>query len=236
MCLVVLNAPWSQSASGGELAPMLPIVDGGAINLECEEYCGVFRSPTGYSNDTGFAWQYSGVSSGVTGAFAECFHFDAPVTVCSIALNLSQLGQYGDQRCEGFIWADASGQPGSVLAMDLETIFGFVETWPYVSCHFLRDFDTCVQGDVWIGARGVWAGDVAGWFVAADLESGNGCPMTNVAPGIGYPSGWQPVSEIWQSTASLGIWAIIIEEPCILSPTYQSSWGRIKSLYRVLEK
>ena len=63
-----------------------------------------------------------------------------------------------------------------------------------------------------------------------DLDGPGGCAMTNIAPGIGYPTGWQNVSVTWGPTQALGIGAEVT--PCDPVPTMESSWGRVKSLYR----
>ena len=49
-----------------------------------------------------------------------------------------------------------------------------------------------------------FSNQMCGYFIAADTNGFGGCPMTNVAPGIGYPTGWNPVSVIWGPTQSLG--------------------------------
>lgn len=57
-----------------------------------------------------------------------------------------------------------------------------------------------------------WPQDVQGWFVGADLDGfGGGCPYTNIAPGLGYPTGWNHVSIVWGPTRALGIAAEVTE-------------------------
>ena len=69
-----------------------------------------------------------------------------------------------------------------------------------------------------------------GWWVGADLDGPGGFPYTNIAPGIGFPTGWQDVSVLWGPTQALGIGAEVL--PCDPVPTVGTTWGRIKALLR----
>ena len=53
--------------------------------------------------------------------------------------------------------------------------------------------------------------------------------LTNIAPGIGFPTGWNDVSVVWGPTVALGIGAEVL--PCEPTPTKTTSWGAIKALY-----
>ena len=53
--------------------------------------------------------------------------------------------------------------------------------------------------------------------------------MTNIAPGIGYPTGWHPVNIVWGPTWSMGIGAYLDEGA---TPVECVTWGRIKSLWK----
>ena len=44
-----------------------------------------------------------------------------------------------------------------------------------------------------------------GYYVAADLNGPGGCPMTNIAPGIGYPTGRNNASVVWGPVQAIGI-------------------------------
>ena len=66
-------------------------------------------------------------------------------------------------------------------------------------------------------------------YVCADESGPGGHPWTNIAPGIGYPSGWQNPNVVWPNCRSLGIGATITEEP---SPVESVTWGAIKTLFQ----
>ncbi len=51
----------------------------------------------------------------------------------------------------------------------------------------------------------------------------------NIAPGIGYPTGWQPTDVVWGPTQSIGIGAWAGEGG---SRIVNTTWGRIKDIYR----
>jgi hypothetical protein len=78
--------------------------------------------------------------------------------------------------------------------------------WPEFSVH---DFQVCcpADGEHFVGFWPNWP--LAGndiFFVAADVNGpGLGCPRTRVAPGIGYPTGWQHPDEIGISANDMGI-------------------------------
>lgn len=64
---------------------------------------------------------------------------------------------------------------------------------------------------VWDGGIGSDPGAViyfsqgnCGWFVATDEDGPSGYPWTNVAPGIGFPTGWQHAADIFGACQSFG--------------------------------
>ena len=86
-----------------------------------------------------------------------------------------------------------------------------------------------------------WPGQQAEWFLAADT-SYPGNPSTNYAPGIGYPTGWNPPNIVWPGPernraggggrapiTAFGIGAWGREEG---TPAVATTWGRVKGLYR----
>ncbi len=65
--------------------------------------------------------------------------------------------------------------------------------------------------------------------MAADLNGPGGCPFTCIAPGIGYPTGWQDVDTVFGPTRAVGIGTWVREPP---TPVQEKSWGAVKALYR----
>ena len=89
----------------------------------------------------------------------------------------------------------------------------------------------CAEGDTWW--VGFWVncpGQLSPYFVGADLNGPGGCPKNNIAPGIGYPSGWQDVAVAWGPTAAMGIGAEVL--PCGPVAIERATWGSVKALYQ----
>lgn len=57
-----------------------------------------------------------------------------------------------------------------------------------------------------------------------------GCPYSYIAPGIGYPTGWNNVGVAWGPKKVLGIGVELTD--CGLVPTRKSTWGGIKALFK----
>ena len=181
------------------------------------------------SAENGYCWQYAGVAPPYYGAFAECY--SGTGDVCGVELKLTGIG-YPCTSCDIYLWGDAGGMPGGVVG----TAHGFnpcpVATWPNISTH-----DACVplgsaSGPFWVGFWTCAAMyQVCPYFIAADTNGFGGCPRTNIAPGIGYPTGWNNASVVWGPVQSIGIGAWLGGMGTCATPVQESTWGRIKSLF-----
>jgi hypothetical protein len=189
--------------------------------------CGQFVINADDSYENGYTWQYDAVVAPYYGAFAECYAFHG--VICSVVTDLTQIGGQNCQVMDVYVWRDAAGVPGAVLyTRQVEP--GPVAFWPEVSRHtfWVQYYES---SDVaWAGFWGAWPGGPSGWFVAADTNGFGGCPSTNIAPGIGYPTGWNNVSIVWGPTQALGIGAEVMDGDPV--PSIETSWGHIKSLFR----
>jgi len=157
------------------------------------------------SAEDGYCWSYEGVVPPYYGAFAECFSIDGLVT--GIQLKLTGLGyEYGP--LDAYVWADDGGLPGSVLSVTTGLLPPSVPRWPQVGTNDLGIQYTQVDGAFWLGFCAGAPSYSCGYFIAADLDGPDaGCPVTNIAPGIGYPTGWHDVDIAWGPTQALGIGA-----------------------------
>ena len=172
--------------------------------------------------------KYGGVVPPDFGAFAECY--EGEFEVCSATFDLVQIGSYVGQTMDVYVWDDAGGEPGAVLCARFDVDPGPIAFWPSVSRHEIELEAGCCTGAAWwVGYWPNWPGDNSGWFLAGDLDGSGGCPLTRIAPGIGYPTGWANVSVVWGPTQAMGIGALV--RPCGPNPTLESSWGSIKSLF-----
>ena len=180
----------------------------------------------GFADCDGYCWQYGGIVPPYYGAFAECYHLDG--TVCGIELQLSSIGNpcFG---CDLYVWEDAGGQPGNVLSLTRNVNPCPVATWPNVSTHDFAVGNVIVGGGFWVGYWTDASNTVCPYFITASCSSFGGCPFTNIAPGIGYPTGWQSVDIVWGPTQAIGIGAWCLDEG---TPTNETSWGRVKADFR----
>lgn len=202
----------------------------GTLESQGDGACGelLFNADGTYEN--GYCWRNGGIVWPYFGAFAECYSSADGVEVCAVVLDLTQVGTYFGQTSDIYVWADAGGEPGNVICFRPDVDPGAPAFWPSVSRHTLLLEGCCVSGDFWAGYWSNWPLAGCGYFIAADLDGPGGCPYTNIAHGIGFPSGWQDVSVAWGPTAAVGIGTEI--HPCSPTPNRTSSWGRVKDLYR----
>jgi len=155
------------------------------------------------SAENGYCWAYGGILPPFYGAFAERYQYNG--AICGIELILTGLGQ-PCSTCDAYFWDDAGGIPGNVLAVAGGLNPCPVAIWPSVSVHDFPVYNVWSSGTIWAG---YWAGNFAngcGYYVATDEDGPeNGDPMTDVAPGIGYPTGWASMRNVWGPMTSIGI-------------------------------
>jgi hypothetical protein len=202
----------------------------GVLNDTFDGACGALamNSDGGYEN--GYAWQFGGTVAPYYGAFAECYA-TPNLKACSVVLDLTQIGYDVGQTLDAYAWADAGGAPGAVINVAVGADPGAIAFWPSLSRHVINlpDDSDCVDA-TWTGYWGNWPGAQSGWFIGADTNGFGGCPYSNIAPGIGYPTGWNNVSVVWGPTQALGIGGEFVS--CEPSPTVEATWGQIKNLYK----
>lgn len=178
------------------------------------------------SAENGYCWQYGGIVPPYYGAFAECCDTGSGNSVCGIELLLTGVG-YPCGPADLYVWDGSSGIPGNVLSLTTGVNPCPVATWPSISTHDFAITPTPVSGVLYVGYWANFSQQPCGYFVAADTNGFGGCPYTNIAPGIGYPTGWQNVSAVWGPTQSIGIGAWLGEGV----PTQNTTWGQIKKFY-----
>jgi hypothetical protein len=185
--------------------------------------------------ENGYAWSFGGVVPPDFGAWAECYEADY---VCGIQFGLTQTGYYMGQTMDVYVWEDdgaapPDNMPGNTLCAVLDVAPGPIALWPDVSIH---DVQICCEtpGRHFVGFWGNWPMQQAAWFIACD-ENGPpaGCPSTNIAPGIGYPTGWNRVHVVptFDDCKALLIREYAGEGDCAPTPAESTTWGRIKALY-----
>lgn len=187
--------------------------------------------------ENGYAWRFAGVVEPDYGAWAECYESDF---VCGVEYMLTQTGYYIGQTMDVYVWGwDPEGSPppgpdpGNVLCVLNGVSPGPVAFWPDISSHDIRV--CCVtNGFHFIGYWPRWPGEGPGWFIAVDEDGpGLGCPRSKMAPGIGYPTGWNHPNLVgtFAGCKALGLREYSGQGDCEPTARQATSWGRIKSIY-----
>lgn len=186
------------------------------------------------SYENGYAWAYSGVVAPYYGAWAEGFTMDPGNTaVCGMQFGLTQVGGQDGWHMDVYVWDAAGSNPNNVLSVTTNVLPGTIAMWPQISQHDVDINDTAAAGNYFVGWWPTWVGTANGWYVAADENGfGGGLPRTNIAPGIGFPTGWQHpnVVSTFAGCQDLGIATYEVTGTPV--PTSTTTWGAIKSLYQ----
>jgi hypothetical protein len=148
-----------------------------------------------------------------------------------------------------YIWESAVGgnpppgpDPGNVLCMIPGVSPGPVAFWPSISQHNIQ---ICCEtnGEHFAGFWGDFQVGACGWFIASDEDGpALGNPRTKIAPGIGYPTGWQHPNVVptFAGCKALGIRVFRGPGECELTSgtpdpdapvARKTTWGTIKALY-----
>ena len=178
--------------------------------------------------ENGYSWRYGGVVEPYYGAFAECYSGSG--SICAVVLDITQVGGFSGQSMDVYVWDDYLGCPGNVLCLTPGFVPDEIAYWPAMSRIDVPLSSCCVSSAWWIGYWPNWPGGGASWFIGADLDGGDGCPVTNIAAGIGFPTGWHNVSVAWGPTQAIGIGVRI--EDCGGTPVRETTWGAVKQLFR----
>lgn len=188
------------------------------------------------SIESGYAWRFAGVVPPDYGSWAECYDSEF---VCGIQFLFTANYQLG-YTMDVYVWESvAEGDPapgpdpGNIICVLPDISPWPIAEWPEISVH---DIQVCCEanGDHFVGYWGNWPGLGPGWFTTGDHNGpGGGCPRTKVAPGIGWPTGWQDPAdlEIWGEIRALGIREFAGVGDCEPTSSGKTTWGKIKALY-----
>jgi hypothetical protein len=179
------------------------------------------------SFENAYAWRYGGVVPPYYGALGEAYDLGGGTVVCG-AYWLSTLPDHMlDPPSDCYVWEGGVGSaPGAVLGVVIGVEFPGIPNWPTVR-QFDVDLNISVTGPFTVGYWPESPGGHSGYFCGADLNGMGGHPWTCIAPGIGYPSGWQDPSVVWGPTRSMGC-GVYFEQT---TPVGTQTWGTIKALF-----
>ncbi len=182
------------------------------------------------SFENGYCWQYGGTVPPYYGAFGEGYSLGRGGVICG-AFWLTQLGYFNGRPADLYVWeGGVTAPPGLVEGVVFGQVFQNIATWPLISRHVVNMYiGAC--GEFTIGYWADFSAETCQWFCAADQNGFGGHPWTNVAPGMGYPTGWQDPSPIWGPTQSLGFGSWFDPDFTCGSPVEAETWGSIKSLF-----
>jgi hypothetical protein len=177
------------------------------------------------SFENGYAWQYAGHEPPYYGALGEAYNLGRGAISCA-AYWLTALAGFDVYPADCYVWDGGVGSaPGAVLAVTSGVYFQTVPGWPTVGQNDI-DMNLDVSGAFTVG---FWSlREDAMYFCAADENGPRGHPWTCIAPGIGYPSGWQDPAVVWPNAKSMGC-GVYFEQG---TPVESETWGAIKAMFR----
>jgi hypothetical protein len=197
------------------------------IESDGRDCAGVLLCNHDFSFENAYCWQYEGAAPPYYGAFAEGYEVGGRSVECGIYW-LTTLGWYPDPM-DVYVWSGGvDGPPGGVLCMIPGVGPLNVGYWPACAENEI-EMHCCSSGEVAVGFWSNNAGEQCTFYCCADESGTPGHPWTCIAPGIGYPTGWQHPSVVFPGCSSMGIGITVTEDP---SPVESNTWGEIKSLYR----
>jgi hypothetical protein len=179
------------------------------------------------SFENGYAWHYGGCVPPYFGALAEAYDLGAGMASCA-SYWLTSMPGWESNPGNCYLWeGGVDSAPGAVLGVVTDAAFGNLPQWPQVGENDVA-MNIEVAGSFTVGIWQDCPGALANWFCAADLDGPPGHPWTCIAPGIGYPSGWQDPSIVWGPTSSMGC-GVYFEQG---TPVERETWGAVKSLFK----
>lgn len=180
--------------------------------------------------ESGYAWEQWESPPPDYGAFAERYSGDG--AICGIALWGTQIGFESAALFDAFVWwGNFEDVPGTVICAAIGNDPPPIALWPAFTRIDVPMDDCCVFGQWWVGFRGAWQ-ESPGFYVLADLDGPTqALSLTKVAPGLGFPEGWQNSGIArGEEPKALAIGALV--KPCSPVIVEGATWGRVKSLYR----
>lgn len=183
------------------------------------------------STENAFTWQMGGVAAPDYGAFAEGYD-GIGGSVCGAQLLLTHWGSMtGSGTIDVYVWDydHSTDNPGTVLSMTNDVAISGVGYWPSISTFDLDIVDAAATANGFF--VGYWpqsfVGVLANFGCAMDEDGFGGVPRTNIAPGIGYPTGWGNPSVAGYILQAFGLGGWVQD----VVPVEETSWGAIKNLY-----
>lgn len=181
-----------------------------------------------YSFESAYCWEVEGCAPPYYGAWGEAFDVGPATVECGLFW-LTNAGIIDSKPLDLYVWSGGiNGPPSEVLLVVPENIGLHIGYWPTCTLNEL-EAGCCVDADFTVGCWIDWDNEHCYEYVCVDENGPGGRPWTYIAPGIGYPSGWQHPNVVFPNCVSMGIGATITWGP---SPVGSRSWGEVKDLFR----
>jgi hypothetical protein len=228
-CLLILplGASAEDSASSLGFRQDTEITEGPGDDEICPEAT-LLQNDDG-SFESAYMWRWGEVSPPDYGSWAE--HYDCRGIICGLSVGFTTIGYQYVRTLDVYVWEDDAHNPGNALIVVPDWDPGPILFWPSVSFHDVEVGEVPSPGPHFIGFWPNWPGH-QGWYLGADEDGpGLGSPRTKIAPGLGYPTGWNHPVIVPQFSNCRDL---AIREYCIEVPptaARKTTWGRIKSLY-----
>ncbi len=191
------------------------------------ECAGTLTHNHDFSFENGYCWSYGGVAPPYYGAWGEGYDLGSVTIECGIFW-LTQDSYVVPTPSDIYVWdGGIHGPPASVLSMVADVDFYNLLLWPSIGRNDV-EIGCCVTGDFTVGYWNDASDQFCTFYCAADENGSGGHPWTCIAPGIGYPDGWQHPNVVYPNCVSMGIGVTVTDTP---SPVESKTWGSIKALF-----
>jgi len=198
----------------------------------CDHIYGVTHNHDGF--ESCYGWWYGGVVPPYYGAWGEGYDLGAGTVLCGVFWVSTLPGMYYGQSTDCYVWeGGVHGPPDAVLGVVTGIVFDHVPLWPTIGLNEV-EMNVGVGHEFTVGLWGNWPNARYGYLIAVDLNGPGGYPWTCVAPGIGYPTGWNDPSILWGPTQSTGCGVVFRPTPPQTVPDGDTAptWGSIKTLFK----
>jgi hypothetical protein len=186
------------------------------------------------SYENGYAWSYAGEVAPYYGAWAEGYSLDpGDAGVCGMKFALTQVGAQDGWVMDVYVWDASGSNPNNVLSVTPCVDPGPIGMWPAITQHDVDINDETTPTNYFVGWWGYWVDQATGWYVASDENGfGGGLPRTNIAPGIGFPTGWNHPNVVSTFAGCMDLGIAVYEGVVGPTPVEKTTWGRIKNMFR----
>ncbi len=222
-CVGIVVSAWASDFA--TLGPSDETILVGDTESRCE---GTAFSNHDNSFEAAFGWQYGGVAPPYYGAFGEGCALGA-VTIECLTIWLTRIATEDPTvGLDAYIWeGGVTSEPQNVIYVLPGVDPGIPGAWPVVT-----ELDVpvgfVVEGDITVGYWADFSGTLCEYYLAADTNGPEGHPWTCVAPGSGFPSGWQHPDYVLGSVQSWALGGYYTEGG---APASSLTWGAIKGLF-----